>query len=154
MGKQLATRYKPAEVDLIEKRLAETTDLDEIKDIRDKAAALVHYAKTAKLKLREQNTAAKVKIDAERRAGELLKEADKNPGGQAEHESYRSHDVTTRPPKLSDIGINKVQSSRWQLEWELPKQLYDEYCQKVLSEGKKELTSEVKETRQRGGGNG
>jgi hypothetical protein len=40
---------------------------------------------------------------------------EKNPGGQAEHESYQSHDVTGRMPTLSDIGISRMQSSRWQL---------------------------------------
>jgi len=57
-----------------------------------------------------------IKLRAERRAGDLLAEMEMNPGGQAEQESCRSHDVTVTPPKLSDLGVSKMQSSRWQLE--------------------------------------
>lgn len=53
---------------------------------------------------------AEIKIRAERRAGEMLRETERNTGGQAEHKSYQSHDVTSTP-KLSDIGVTKIQSS-------------------------------------------
>ena len=35
---------------------------------------------------------------------------DKNPGGQREHESYPSHDVTASPLTLEDLGINRMQN--------------------------------------------
>ena len=59
---------------------------------------------------------AELRIRAERKAGELLARMEKNAGakgsGSNQHE-VRSHDATT--PTLSDLGINKHQSSRWQL---------------------------------------
>ena len=60
----------------------------------------------------KHNNIAEIKIRAERRAGEMLKETERQKPG--EHwQKKRSHDVTVTP-KLSDIGINKSQSSRWQ----------------------------------------
>lgn len=55
-----------------------------------------------------QNQCAEIKARAERRAGELLREMEKAKGGRPTEN--QSHDATS----LSDIGINKSQSSRWQ----------------------------------------
>jgi hypothetical protein len=56
-----------------------------------------------------------IKVRAERKAGELLASMDKNTGamgvGSNQHE-VRSYDATA--PKLSDLGISKDNSSRWQ----------------------------------------
>ena len=56
-----------------------------------------------------QNEAAEIKLWAERRAGELLLEIEKNKGGG----DHRLHDVTGAP-KLRELGIEKIQSHRWQ----------------------------------------
>ena len=62
-----------------------------------------------------QNVVVDVAIRAERRAGELLAEMEKNKGGKGEQRPYRSGDTTSK--KLSDLGITKDQSSRWQ-KWQ------------------------------------
>jgi len=54
--------------------LAHAKTLDEVKDIRDKAEALRLYTKQAGEGLEMQNWCAEIKLRAERRAGELLKE--------------------------------------------------------------------------------
>lgn len=56
----------------------------------------------------------------------MLKETEKNPGGQAEHKAYQSHDVTSTP-KLSDIGVTRKQSSRWQGIASLPEKEFEEH---------------------------
>ena len=43
----------------------------------------------------------------ERQAGVLLKDMDKNVGGQAEQASYQSNDMTSRIKPLSEIGITR-----------------------------------------------
>ena len=47
--------------------LASCDSLEEIKDIRNKADAVRHYAKSAKASLELQNKAAELKLRAERR---------------------------------------------------------------------------------------
>ena len=87
------------------------TNVDEVKDLRDKAEALRLYMKQAGESLWMQNQCAEIKVRAERRAGELLK-ATVKPGNP-----QLSHDVTIKT--LPD-GISRKQSSRWQAGLCLP----------------------------------
>ena len=84
-----------------------------------------------------QNDAAELKLGAERKAGALLAEMEKNRGGGDQRSDHRSHRVTSGPPKLAEmdglgthggdrrssdtvslekVGISRSQSSRWQVE--------------------------------------
>ena len=103
--------------------LAEAHRVDEVKDIRDKAEAMAAYARQAK----DQELilwATEIKVRAERKAGELLaataasgERAGQSEGGiraTAERWGNSSLDTTSYPPTLSDMGISKDQSSRWQ----------------------------------------
>ena len=90
------------------------------KRIRDKAEAVRTYAKLAG-DLQLQNQACEIRLRAERRAGQLLLEMEKNPGTRGEGRPRkdgtkvtRSSKTTAYPPKLEDIGITKDQSSKWQ----------------------------------------
>jgi len=90
--------------------LAECQRVDEVKDIRDKAEAMAAYARQAKDTELIQ-WATEIKVRAERKAGEMLRDGRKSgerasSGGDSKKESP--------PPTLSDIGITRDQSSRWQ----------------------------------------
>ncbi|WP_426343093.1 hypothetical protein ACN9MU_16595 [Pseudoduganella sp. R-32] len=106
------TRYETAR-----NALAECRRIDEVKDIRDKAEAMAAYARQAKDTEMIQ-WATEIKVRAERKAGEMLRDAaDRgeratNVGNVNQHTRV-SHD-TTPTPTLSDIGITRDQSSRWQ----------------------------------------
>jgi len=108
--------------------LAKATTVDEIKSIRDKAEAVRQYAQNAALGLDVQNTAAEVKLRAERKAGQLLAVL-KLRGGDRK---TKSHEATL---KLEDLGINKHQSARWQLEAQVPDDQFDAYLRKMRADG-------------------
>ena len=100
--------------DAARKAIASAYRVDEAKKIRDKAEAVRTYAKLAG-DLEMQNMAAEIRIRAERRAGQLLSDMEKNPGTRGEgktpegrNESVtRSKRPTAYPPKLEDIGITE-----------------------------------------------
>ena len=85
-----------------------------LRSIRDKAVAMQAYAKQA------NNTtlitqATEIRMRAERRAGELLIDMGQRKQREAKGGDRKSKSqVATLIPKLSDFGINKTQSSRWQ----------------------------------------
>jgi hypothetical protein len=63
-----------------------------------------------------QNDLAEIRLYAERKAGELLKETELNKGA-----ATVSSD-TTPLPKLKDIGITRDQSSNWQRIADIPEE--------------------------------
>lgn len=127
--------------DRMRTELAQAHRLDEVKGIRDKAEALRQYARVAGEGLENQNMMAEIKLRAERRAGELLSDREPNRGARGSGSNQyqvRSHDVTT--PTLSDLGISKMQSSRWQQEAAVPEAEFERHIAAVKSRGE-ELTS-------------
>jgi len=117
--------------------LEEARTVDEIKDVRNKAEALRLYAKQAGLGLEMQNTCAEIKLQAERRAGGMLAETEKNPG------TVLGGNIVQPPsdiPKLADLGLSKTQSSRWQLEARVPEGEFEAWVAEVKG-AKEELTS-------------
>lgn len=113
--------------------------VDEVKKIRDKAEALRQYAKQSRLSLDMQNRCAEIRIRAERRGGDMLREMEKHPPGPIPM-GDRSHDATDLPPRLEDLGILKSQSSRWQLIASIPEEQFEDRVESLKASGR-ELTS-------------
>ena len=91
--------------------LSVAVEVDEVKDIRDKAEAMAAYARQAK-DTELVKWATEIKVRAERRAGQMLAEMPKAKGGNPNLPTG-----TTMVPvdkTLADIGITKNESSRWQ----------------------------------------
>jgi hypothetical protein len=113
----------PAEqlrLDDIARSLSNSSDLKDVKAIRDKAEAARHYAQSASLGLKIQNRAAELKLRAERRAGQLLAELIDRGG---DRKSKSRHEKL----KLSDLGVDHNQSARWQKEAAVPERIFEEY---------------------------
>lgn len=90
--------------------LAECQRVDEVKDIRDKAEAMAAYARQAKDTEMIQ-WATEIKVRAERRAGEMLRDSAER--GERHHHG-RVSPSDDKPTTLVDLGISANQSSRWQ----------------------------------------
>lgn len=114
------------------KAIAEAKSIDEVKDIRDKAEAVRTYAKQAGLSQDIVNDAAEIKIRAEYKAGQLLREMEKNKGAKGQlrgKDSSGGHTMLPpedNTPKLSDLGVSKNESSRWQMLATIPAEDFEE----------------------------
>lgn len=142
---------EPRELALVSeaaRMLAECTDLDEIRDVRDKAEAVRLYAKKAGHGLEAQNHAAKVKLLAERRAGELLRGMEKAKGaangapGPGRGNKTPSHDESAFPT-LADMGLTYSQSHRWQTIAELSEPEIVDYVERATSRNMEATSKEA-----------
>lgn len=120
--------------------IAECERVDEIKEIHDKALALELYCRQA-LNQDAERAATQIRLRAERRAGELLRDMAKAKGaangepGPGRGNKTQSQDATTfsadyadapePPAKLADMGISRTQSSRWQQLATVPEEQFE-----------------------------
>jgi len=128
------TRY-----DAMRTALVESHRIDDVKDIRDKAEALRLYAKQAGEGLENQNMMAEIKLRAERRCGELLGNMENAPTGP-KPQLGNSVLPNSEAPTLADMGISKMQSSRWQAIASVPEPVFEQHLATVKAAAQ-ELTS-------------
>ncbi len=111
--------------------LAAAHKVDEVKDIRDKAVALAEYARQAK-DTELIGHATDIRMRAEQRWGELYARQEKAKGtrGTAKGSTNGSGSIVLRPPEkpqpsLSEMGVTKTQSVKWQALAALPDEKFE-----------------------------
>jgi hypothetical protein len=82
--------------------------------------------------------ATEIRLRAERRAGELLPDLEKNKGAVPGKTGRKGKPVLDPTPRLSDLNINKSQSSRWQ---KLAEKTDDEFEELVMRAQQKACAS-------------
>jgi protein gp37 len=124
--------------------LAQAVRVDEAKDIRDKAVAMQEYARQANDPQLIQ-WATEIKIRAERRTGELLKETAAT--GQRQTQARGGSTVSTRldtvPPTLKDLGITRDQSSDWQKLAALPEKEFERRVEAAVAKPARETARRI-----------
>ena len=121
-------------IEKAEQALEKASTIDVVKGIRDQAEVLRLYAKQAQKSFEMQNQCAEIKLRAERKAGHMLIEQEKNKGAAVSEES------AGEVPRLKDLGISYSQSSRWQAIALIPDAVFEQNLDK-LKEASKEITS-------------
>lgn len=112
-----------AKISEARRALASAQTLEDVLSIRDQAKALEACLKIVGESLEAANDAAEVKLRAERKAGEMLAAMEKNPGGGDQSTGNGVLPV----PSLDDLGIDKMQSSRWQREAKVDDETFEQY---------------------------
>lgn len=117
--------------------LAVASSIDEVKQIRDQAEAMRLYFRQAEQGLEMQNQCAAIKLRAEQRGGEMLADMEKHPAGRPPNNPLDAR--TDLPPTLSDLGISRFQSHRWQKVADIPREFFEDHLADVAEKG--ELTT-------------
>jgi len=97
--------------------IAEAYEVDEVKEIRDKAVAMEAYFRVAKNPEPERR-ACEIRLRSERRAGQLLGQMKKAGGGDKGRNQHATwvppSSGMMEPPTLANMGITNNESSQWQ----------------------------------------
>ena len=113
--------------DAAKKAIAEYKTVDEVKDFRDKALAIEAYAKQAN-DMELEWDAARARVRAERKCGELLSQTEKAKGGQPFQNPTGNKDEpveNNNPKTLDEMGLTKKQSSDFQKLAAVPEEEFE-----------------------------
>ena len=105
--------------------LAAAHRLDEVKEIRDRAEALRAYGQQA----RDNDLvsmAAEIKLRAERRAGDLIREMRAGGRLRKRGESGQQTQNTLRI-SLIELGITRLQAHKWEIEATVPEEEFENW---------------------------
>jgi tRNA G37 N-methylase Trm5 len=125
------------------KELELATSIDEVKAIRDKAEAMRIYSRQAGLALEMQNMCAEIRLRAEHKAGQMLKEMGITQNSSGNLLRGRSVQPRENAPSLKELGISKSQSSRWQMIGNIPTEAFEKRLEEIKESGKELTTEEI-----------
>ncbi len=121
-------------LDPARRALAEAEALPEIAKLIDYGEAAKQAAKRAGLAEESQKAWAIFSLEAQRKAGELLRQAPKHEGGRPRKTGVRVTPVSSPPPLRDVLGTQtddeaKNKSSRWQAVADVPQETFEEYVE-------------------------
>jgi hypothetical protein len=110
-----------------QRALAEASTIDDVRDLRDQAAAVKTYLQKARLGKHLIIEAATLRIRAERRLGQMLQEMPLARSVPANQRTDSSAEPAAHGVLLNDLGISKNESSRGQRIAAVPDALFEQY---------------------------
>ena len=121
--------------------LEQARTVDEVKDLRDKAEAVKAYARKAKLGQEILIEASLIKVNAERKLGEILRETELAKAAPGNQHTAENEPVVEAPPTLASLGISKSDSSRLQQIATLPDEVFQQYIQETVQSQREPTTA-------------
>ncbi len=128
--------------DRAKRELAMAVSVDEDKDIRDKAEAMRLYLQQARESLGMQNLCAEIKLRAERRIGELLRESGISDRRRENLLRGQTTCLRAGTASLADLGITRYQSRQWQMMSTLTEEDFEDRVTEIKEAGR-ELTTKT-----------
>ena len=113
--------------------LEKAASIDEVKDIRNKAEAMRAYSAQAKDQ-QLQIWANEIRARAERRAGEMLIGMGER-GERLKRGGDRRSKLCRNTLKLSDLGLDRFQSQRWQAIARMPEKKFERAIAEAAEQG-------------------
>jgi N6-adenosine-specific RNA methylase IME4 len=121
--------------------LNDAKTLTDVLKVKHAAQAAEHYFKGATKARDIAADAAEIRLRAERKAGELLREMrlrGERDAGRGGNRKSQSHSVTV---KLPDLGVTKMQAFRWQEIAAVDEKIFDGYISEAKKKESHELTT-------------
>lgn len=131
--------------------ISEAYRVDEVKLIRDRAEAYRYAMIQAKQSPSMIRQAEEIKVRAERRAGELLKEQVRKKGERDDHIQISQAGIFEKPT-LSEQGITLNQSSNWQRIASIPEEVFEKFIGKskeITTSGAVKLAKKIEKKKKR-----
>lgn len=134
-----------AKLDKATQMLAEARTLDDVKTIIDLAEAARTYARAAKLGTEAANHAAEIKLQAQYKAGEMLKSLERGTPGVKPELGDRMSRNSGSPYRevLQQEQIEPRAAQRWQQIAEIPKETFEAHIKEVKDNGGELTTAGV-----------
>jgi N6-adenosine-specific RNA methylase IME4 len=134
---------KLALFDAMHQAIVAAHGIDEVKQIRDRAAALRQYARQSRESIEDINRLAEIKLRAERRGGELLTDLERAQGQRTDlvETSVQPEPKLTLKAQVADAGLSLAAGKRWQMLAELPALVFDSHIDAVKDAGAELTTS-------------
>lgn len=147
----VAVKTAPTQLLSVEKArqfLAQSKNVDEIRDVADKAKAVALYLRSRDASIESHNDAVEIQLRCERRLGELNEEMPKAknaPGPGRGKAGQKAGPALSQPPSYAEQGIDKRDAAAWRELSELPEKEFEAVVADARERGERLTTSAVRE---------
>lgn len=120
--------------------LSQSKNVDEVREVADKAKAVALYLRSVEASIESQNDAAEIRLRAERRLGEISQEIEEDGRGRKPKVKAAAPAVITKGAKLAELGLKERDARRYEQLAKIPEVKFDELIEETRSKGER-LTS-------------
>ena len=135
-----ANGFPVATLSEAQRLLACATTIGEIQKVESLAQLAVEFAKRARLGRAAINAAARIALDARRKAGDTLKRMSERGELAGPGKPKMSHGATLHT--LVDLGVTRSQSSLYQQEASVPADVYEAWVRRVVESKDRVLSAQ------------